>query len=141
MIVADTDVLIDALRGRAPAARRIDVELEAGGLATTAVSAFELRSGARSAEAADAIETLLAAMTIVPFDERAAERAAFVRRELESGGNAIGMADYMIAGTCLAHSAILLTRNRRHFERVPGLALGRDSAASARPEDDPSPIE
>jgi predicted nucleic acid-binding protein len=34
----------------------------------------------------------------------------------------------MIAGTCLAHSAILLTRNRRHFERVPGLALGRDSA-------------
>lgn len=128
MIVADTDVLIDALRGRSPAAERIGLELETGGLATTAVSAFELRSGAKSAQAAGAIETLLAAMTILPFDERAADRAAQARRELESAGTPIGMADYMIAGTCLAHSAILLTRNRRHFERVPGLALGRDSA-------------
>lgn len=126
MIVADTDVLIDALRGRAPSARRIVLELEAGGLATTAVSVFELRSGVRSSQAAEAIETLLAAMTILPFDERAAEKAAWTRRELESTGNAIGMADYMIAGTCLAHSAILLTRNRRHFERVPGLALGQE---------------
>jgi predicted nucleic acid-binding protein len=38
------------------------------------------------------------------------------------------MADYTIAGTCLAHSAILLTRNREHFERVPGLTLAGDSA-------------
>jgi predicted nucleic acid-binding protein len=128
LIVADTDVLIDALRGRAPSAQRIELELEVGGLATTAVSAFELRSGAPSAEASGAIETLLAAMTILPFGARAAERAASVRRELESAGNPVGMADYMIAGTCLAHSAILLTRNRRHFERVPGLALGRDAA-------------
>ena len=126
MIVADTDVLIDALRGRAPAAERIELELGIGGLATTAVSAFELRSGARSAEAAAAIETLLAAMTVLPFDERAAERAARTRRQLESAGSPIGMADYMIAGTCLAHAAILLTRNRKHFERVQGLALGRE---------------
>lgn len=126
MIVADTDVLIDALRGRSPAAARIELELDTGGLAATAVSVFELRSGAKSAEAARAIETLLAAMTILPFDEGAAERGARARRELESAGTPIGMADYMIAGTCLAHSAILLTRNRRHFERVPGLVLGRD---------------
>jgi predicted nucleic acid-binding protein len=32
--------------------------------------------------------------------------------------------DYLIAGVCLAHTAILLTRNRKHFERVPGLVLG-----------------
>ena len=127
MIVADTDVLIDALRGRAPAAERIELELETGGLATTAISAFELRSGAKSEDAAAAIEALLAAMMILPFDERAAERAARARRDLESSGTPIGMADYMIAGICLAHSAILLTRNRRHFERVVGLALGRES--------------
>jgi predicted nucleic acid-binding protein len=128
LIVADTDVLIDALRGRSPMAERIGLELETGGLATTAVSAFELRSGAKSEEAVGAIETLLAAMTILPFDEGAAERAARARRELESAGTPIGMADYMIAGTCLAHSAILLTRNRKHFDRVPGLALGWSSA-------------
>jgi predicted nucleic acid-binding protein len=33
------------------------------------------------------------------------------------------MADSLIAGIALSRSAILLTRNRRHFERVPDLAL------------------
>ena len=31
------------------------------------------------------------------------------------------MADYLIAGICRSRSAELLTRNRRHFERVPEL--------------------
>jgi predicted nucleic acid-binding protein len=124
LIVADTDVPIDALRGRAPSAGRIEIELETGALATTAISAFELRSGATSADATASVETLLAAMIILPFEERAAERAARSRRDLESAGTPIGMADYMIAGICLAHSAVLLTRNRKHFERVAGLSLG-----------------
>ncbi|MSR21115.1 MAG: type II toxin-antitoxin system VapC family toxin [Gemmatimonadetes bacterium] len=125
MIVADSDVLIDALRGRASIAERIALELTSGALATTAITAFELRSGARSPRAAAQVEQLLAALPIIPFDERAAEKAAAVRLGLEAAGAPIGMADYMIAGICLARSAILLTRNRAHFERVPGLALGR----------------
>lgn len=132
MIVADTDVLIDALRGRAPAVERIDLELETGALATTAVTAFELRSGARSRRAAEQVEKLLAALTIVPLDEEAAGRAAEARRRLEAEGRPIGMADYLIAGICLARSAVLLTRNRAHFERVDGLALGRLAAGEGR---------
>lgn len=33
------------------------------------------------------------------------------------------MADSLIAGIVLAHDGILLTRNRKHFERVPALHL------------------
>jgi tRNA(fMet)-specific endonuclease VapC len=33
------------------------------------------------------------------------------------------MADCLIAGIALAEDEALLTRNRRHFERVPGLRL------------------
>ena len=33
------------------------------------------------------------------------------------------MADYMIAGIAASTSAILLTRNRDHFERVAGLGV------------------
>lgn len=123
MILADSDVLIDALRGRSDAMTRIDRALETGALATTAITAFELRSGARSHEVAARVETLLAALPILPFDEAAAERAAEVRRSLEGSGEPIGMADYLIAGICLARSAALLTRNRGHFERVSGLEL------------------
>jgi len=35
------------------------------------------------------------------------------------------MGDSLIAGIVLAQRGVLLTRNRRHFERVPDLALGR----------------
>jgi len=48
-----------------------------------------------------------------------------VRRTLEAAGKPIGMADSLIAGVVLAHDGVLLTRNRRHFERVPELRLGR----------------
>jgi tRNA(fMet)-specific endonuclease VapC len=124
VIVADSDVLIDALRGAEPAAGRIALELRAGRLATTSVTVFELQSGARSDRANAVIERLLAAVTVLDFDEGAAGAAAEVRRTLEARGTPIGMADYLIAGICLSRSAILLTRNRSHFERVPGLRLG-----------------
>lgn len=128
MIVADSDVLIDALRGHGGAAERLDRALESGTLATTAITAFELRSGARSEKVSQKVETLLAALEIFPFDEAAADRAAEVRRSLEADGVPIGMADYMIAGVCLARSASLMTRNRAHFERVPGLEVESTSA-------------
>ena len=125
MIVADSDVLIDALRGREPAKGRIVAELERGELATTSISVFELRSGARSRKEREKVEALLAPLSILPVDEPAAQLAAEARLELESQGQPIGTADSLIAGVCLARNAILLTRNRAHFERIPKLSLGR----------------
>ncbi|MDZ7780345.1 MAG: type II toxin-antitoxin system VapC family toxin [Gemmatimonadota bacterium] len=125
MIVADSDVLIDALRGQERVAGRISEELASGVLATTAVTAFELLSGARTEGALARVRTLLDAMTVLPLDAAASDRAASIRRDLEARGSPIGMADYLIAGTCLSRSAALLTRNRAHFERVEGLRLGR----------------
>jgi predicted nucleic acid-binding protein len=124
MIVADSDVLIDALRGREPAKGRIAEELGKGALATTAVSVFELLSGAKTAAAKKNVRRLLDAVLILPLDERAGETAAEVRKNLEAKGATIGMADYLIAGICLYRSAILLTRNKGHFERIPNLTLG-----------------
>lgn len=123
MTVADSDVLIDALAGRAAAVEAVERGLRAGTLATTAVSAFELRSGARAGAAAEAVDVLLAALEVLPLNAEAAVRAAEVGVALEERGEGIGMADYLIAGICLTRSADLLTRNREHFERVPGLVL------------------
>lgn len=124
MMVADTDVLIDFLEGAEPAARRIGLELEHRGLATTVITRFELFAGARSGRQQRLIAELLAALPCLPLDENAADRAAEVRRTLVSGGVDIGMGDSLIAGIVLAHAGVLLTRNRRHFERVAELSLG-----------------
>lgn len=125
MIIADTDVLIDALRGREPASSRVAAGLRDGTIATTAVSAFELLSGARTPRELEIIETLVAALPVLPFDERASTAAASSRRELESKGQTIGLGDYLIAGICMSRAASLLTRNRKHFERIAGLNLDR----------------
>lgn len=123
MIVADTDVLIDFLRGREPGAEAVASALEAGLLQTTVVSCFELLSGARTGREREVVERLLDRIPVRALDRDAARRAAEVRRNLEQAGVAIGMADSLIAGIALGHNSSLLTRNRRHFERVPSLSL------------------
>jgi tRNA(fMet)-specific endonuclease VapC len=122
MIIADTDVLIDYLRG-AGAAERIAIELSTGRLATTVITTFELWAGAHGAKQQAAVSGLLDALAHMPLTPAAAERAATVHRELSASGDQIGMADSLIAGICLDHGAMLITRNRKHFERVEGLYL------------------
>ena len=122
MIIADSDVLIDFLRGRGEAAR-VAIEIQSRSFGTTAVTAFEIRSGARTARQTSAVETLLDAMTVLPFGPEEARIAAQVRQQVESQGQPIGMADYMIAAICMATSGVLLTRNLKHFERVKGLKI------------------
>jgi tRNA(fMet)-specific endonuclease VapC len=122
MFIADTDVLIDFLRG-AGEAEHISIELDTGRLCTTAITAFELWAGAKSPQQVGVVETLLQALTILPLDTAAARRAGEVRRELERTGGSIGMADSLIAGITLEKNAILLTRNRKHYQSVPGLKL------------------
>jgi tRNA(fMet)-specific endonuclease VapC len=124
VIVADTDVLIDFLQGKAPADAHVGRELERGRLATTTVNRFELLAGARSARQRRLIQQLLAALPCLPLDSEAADRAAEVRRSLERSGSGIGMGDSLIAGIVLARKGILLTRNVRHFARIPALSLG-----------------
>lgn len=123
MIVADTDVLIDYLEGALPGADWVQAGLQRGQLATTTVNCFEILSGARGPLERAAIAALLESIPLLPLDIDAARRAAEVRQQLERSGAGIGMGDSLIAGITLAHSAQLLTRNKRHFQRVPGLAL------------------
>ena len=54
---------------------------------------------------------------------KVAEVAATIRRDLEARGEPIGMADCMIAAVCMTHDGVLLTRNRKHFERVTDLKV------------------
>lgn len=66
---------------------------------------------------------MLGLVNVLPFGPREARCAAGVRADLEEVGTPIGPIDTLIAGTALAHGAILVTRNVREFERVPGLRV------------------
>lgn len=66
-------------------------------------------------------EELLAQLLIIPFDEAAARH--FERLRTTKAYRKLGRADLMIASIVLAHQAILVTRNVRHFRPIHGLAV------------------
>jgi tRNA(fMet)-specific endonuclease VapC len=123
MIIADSDVLIDYLRLRNPAADQVTSLIQNRDLCTTAISCFEILSGTRTAHQLASARRLMADIPILQLDLESAERGAQVRRGLEERGMAIGFADSLIAGIVLTAQFPLLSRNRRHFERVEGLVV------------------
>ena len=94
---------------------------------TTSVTYGEMIYGAakrESAALADRIRAmLLHAITIVPFDDAAAERYGYLRAALESDGMLLAEPDLRVAAIALSHSLTLVTANTRHFGRVTGLIL------------------
>ena len=57
------------------------------------------------------------------FDENDAAEAAAIRAYLETRGAPVGPYDILIAAQARARNAVLVTSNRREFERVPGLMV------------------
>jgi tRNA(fMet)-specific endonuclease VapC len=126
MIVLDTDVLSavvrDALRG--PTARKLLARAGNEDAATTAINAGELLYGARrtrSATRARRVEFLLEQIHVLSFDHAAARTYAELRAELEQKGRRIDEPDLRIAAICVSGGHLLVSGNRRHFQRVPGL--------------------
>lgn len=138
-MIADTDVLIDFLNGVEPAASVVAEALRRRELATTVISRFELRRGAPRARRPEPLRALLAQLEAVPLHPLAADRAAAISLELEERGEPLDRADCLIAGIVLTAGQSLLTRNHRHFARIPGLELMRwpDSDAVHEPRASP----
>ncbi len=120
--VLDSDVLIDYLRSADPGralVRRLRATLA---FRVTAISAFELALGRDYARDPGPADMLLAAPCLM-LTREAGIRAGAVQRELRAAGAGIDMRDAMQAGICLEAGLPLVTRNVRHFARVPGLEV------------------
>ena len=124
----DTDILSAVLRSDPPLAliRRLAVTPPSRQF-TTSITYGEMIYGAakrRSTSLADRIRGLLHhAVTIIPFDQTAAEHYGHLRAALESNGTPLAEPDLRIAAIALSRSLTLVTANTRNFDRVTGLTL------------------
>ena len=118
--VLDTDILIDHLRDAGPGRELVDELAVTSGFYVSAVTAFELALGRGYARNPDAAGALLA-VPCLPLTREAAVRGGALLRELRAAGEPIDVRDAMQAGICLEAGTPLVTRNIRHFARVPGL--------------------
>lgn len=127
MIVLDTDVVIDFLRGKASTVDRVRRALDEGEtLGITAVNVGEILRGIEGSKSADrktAFEDLLEKLEVLPVNFQAARRYGRVLTTLDEAGWPIPGMDGLIAAVTLENGGRLFTGNVRHFDRIGGLEI------------------
>jgi predicted nucleic acid-binding protein len=128
-----TSTIIDLKRGpRNAAARRayagVRALRQAGEtLATSRLNLAELYVGLamsdRPEREREQIDTVLAVVAVLEFDDRAARAYAAIMALLRRIGKTVGDMDALIAAVALANGQRLMTRNVRHFAGIPGLGV------------------
>jgi tRNA(fMet)-specific endonuclease VapC len=125
MILLDTNVVIAFLNGNKSIAGRISDNIEK--IALSALVVAELNYGAKASQNAarnlDKLTRLLDVVRTVPFDLECAETFGSIKSRLRSIGKPTGEVDALIAATAIAHKAVLVTGNKRHFEHIEGLRI------------------
>ena len=127
MRLIDTSICIAILRESSPRLRSRFRAAMADGIAVSSITSAELYVGvAKSADRnrnGRSVRDLLAAVTVLPFEVRAAQAYGVIRSHLERRGQIIGPLDLLIAAHAIAEDAVLVTNNTREFTRVPTLEL------------------
>ena len=123
MIFVDTDVWIDFLAGVEPSASAVEALLTQRRALVSSITAFELYCGVGRGGRADQIESLLRVVPTVDLSPTAARLAAHHYTRLRRAGSPIGNQDLLLSGTALQFQIPILTRNRKHFERIQELEV------------------
>lgn len=118
LLLVDTTVLIDVLRGRKQA---VDWWLALGRvpLCSEVTRAEVLRGVRRGEEAVTA--RLLGALEWRPVDDTVSRLAGTLGRDHRESLAGLGLADLLIAATAKLEDADLVTSNTRHFPMFEGL--------------------
>ena len=121
--LVDTDVLIDHLRGA-----RLFALPDGSSGAYSIITRAELNAGRRAES--QPINALLSQLDEVALTSRIAMRAGEIKRV-----TSVGLADAIVAATALESGRIVMTRNRKHFERVEGLEIVADPMEETREQE------
>ncbi len=122
-MVIDSSIFIEHLRAKDKSKTTL-ANLPAGSmLYVSAVTVFELFSGANDSSKKRDVKKVLDEVLILPFHAGVGEKAGEIFRELRAQGLMIEISDIFIAATALIHDLPVKTLNTRHFSRVEGLIL------------------
>lgn len=122
----DTNIVSDLVRHPQGRVAQKIAEYGEAAISTSIVVAAELRFGAAkkaSPRLTAQIESILAAIEVLPFDAPADRAYAKLRLALEQAGQPIGPNDMLIAAHALANDCVLVSANLDEFARVAGLQV------------------
>ena len=123
----DTNICIYAIKHKPPEVIKNFLKHNPEDICVSSITYGELMHGVEKSQAEErnraAITLFLSSISILPFDNYAAEEYGKVRAELERKGTPIGPMDMLIAGHARSERLILVTNNTREFFRVEDLDL------------------
>jgi tRNA(fMet)-specific endonuclease VapC len=127
MVCFDTDFLIAYLQKDPEAIKKLE-DLQAQDdpeAVTTTINAAELWKGAyRSKEGQKEtakVKRLLDSLEMITLDRESARIVGELDSTIKS--SPIGESDLLIASITLTNKQVLVTKNKKHFERIPGLKV------------------
>lgn len=121
-LVADTSILIDKLRGGKKWDEFLGVLDSSVKLYLPSIVIFELFSGlsSRKARISSKISSFRKFFREVDLTPEIAKRAGEMNRDVF--GN-LDLPDYIIAATAIEVGAQVVTLNKKHFQRIPGVSI------------------
>ena len=125
MKVLDTDTCIAILRGNQAVIERRITSGEP--VVTTWISAAELYYGAAKSRAPETnrelVKSFLATLPVLDPDDASTQIFGEAKAMLERQGRRLADADLFIGAIAAAQQATVVTGNRRHYERIPGVSV------------------
>ena len=122
----DTNIAIFVIRQRPPQAAAV-FKQHAGRMALSAITLAELMHGAekssRPAANLAVVEDFCSRLEVLPYGPKAAQHYGQIRAALEIAGTPIGVNDLHIAAHARSEGLVVVTNNRREFERVAVLQV------------------
>ena len=122
LYILDTDIASYAIKGRSPGIEAKLSALDPSRVCVSVITCAELLYGLKRLPSAHklhvAVRQFLKIVRVLPWDEDAAHFYAAIRHQLVTTGQPIGELDMMIAAHALAASAVLVTNNMRHYDRI-----------------------
>jgi tRNA(fMet)-specific endonuclease VapC len=122
----DTNIIIYTMKNRPTQVREL-FKRHNDQICISTITLGELVYGAEHSQQTERnltdIETMVARLEVLPFDNKAAYHFGQIRAELYRVGYPIGPYDMMIAGQARSSGLTLVTNNIKEFRRVPGLVL------------------
>lgn len=120
----DTNICIFTIKNK-PERVRTRFNLNTGRMCISSVTLMELVYGAEKSQAPErnlaVVEGYVSRLEVLDYDGQAAIHSGQIRAELARKGSPVGPYDQMIAGHARSRGLIVVTNNRREFERIPGI--------------------
>ena len=132
MVCLDSSFIIDIING-AEKAKQIEKEIDESNYDMTisspaiveVIRGLYLESTSKNIKPKEEEKTfeLINSLAVLDLDKDSAVLAGRIEAELRNKGVILDIEDIMIAAICIKNNETLVTRNKKHFERISGLEI------------------